>query len=170
LRRVCARIRLSNQTYDLLYNAPDGIRGRYWQSADAGDLATRLLIDAFEPLILRFAEEASAITVSGKVVGLVEVRASLRARSAKVWVREKDDAGSSKICLVGSPQLSVRRWEQNESQPGSKGPLWRWTPCENEIEIKGAFIDRTGFEYLPEGKRNRSSFTGLLDRRASSAR
>ena len=155
-RQVCFRVQVSKQTYDLLYNAPDGIRGRYWQDPCAGDLATRSLISCLEPILLGFAERNPSVGAASDVIGLQEVCASLRAKSAKVWVREKDDAGNTKIAPNSGPQLKVHRWEQNEALIGSKGPLWRWTPCDDEIEIKGAILDAMGMEHIPEIKRDRS--------------
>jgi hypothetical protein len=107
-------------------------------------------------MLLELAERNPPPVMSGDTMDLQEVRASLRANSAQVWVREKDDSGNTKIALSSGPQLRVRRWEQNEALHGSKGPLWRWTPCEDEIEIKGAILDEMGIEHIPESKQNRS--------------
>lgn len=156
-RRVCFRIEISQKTYDLFYNAPDGLRGLYWQGPDVGFLATKHLIGALKPKLIRFLKknplpeacEAAAMT-------LQEIELSLDGPSAKVWVREKDDAGNTMIAVTANPQLEVCRWAQNEKEIGSKGPLWRWTPVGDEIEIKGAILSRGGEEYVPESKRDRS--------------
>src|SRR5882672_7323687 len=48
-RRIRFQIVVNSKAYDLFYNAPDGLRGRYWQGPDIGFLATRHLIDKFRP-------------------------------------------------------------------------------------------------------------------------
>jgi hypothetical protein len=156
IRQVCFRVCVSEQTFDLLYNASDGLRGRYWQSPDVGFLATCSLISSLEPDFLAFAEKHPPNARRGQAMGSADICASLRAASAKIWIREKDASGNTKINLNVGPQLKVLRWEQNESRTGHNRPFWRWTPCENEIEIKGALLDPQGGEHVPEGKRDRS--------------
>jgi hypothetical protein len=84
-----------------------------------------------------------------------EIEASIAALSAKVWVREKDENGNSLIDSSG-PQLVVSRWVANEKTQHSKGGLWRWTPIADIIELKGALLDHSGREHVPESKRDRS--------------
>src|SRR5262245_34241978 len=48
-RQVIFLVRVGDETCDLLYNASDGLRGRYWQSPDHGFKATRHLIDTLSP-------------------------------------------------------------------------------------------------------------------------
>jgi hypothetical protein len=141
-RQVCFRVRIGHKNCDLIYNAPDGLRGRYWQSPDKGFLATRLLIDALKPKLLEFTK------VNPLSADIDEVCASLDAPSAKVWVREN-------ISYAG-PKLRIRRWEANEIILGSKGRLWRWTAYEDEIDVKGALLGPAGNEAIPDGKRDRS--------------
>jgi hypothetical protein len=150
-RQVCFRIHVNPQAYDLFYNAPDGLRGRYWQSPDIGFLATRYLIDALRPNLLKFADENPPKIDPPKKhieeMTIKEVGASLDAPSAKVWVREEG--------VSDGPELKVRRWALNEAKkPGSK--LWRWTPIDNELEVKGALLDPTGVEHIPDCKLDRS--------------
>jgi hypothetical protein len=125
-----------------------------------GFLATRYLIDLLKPQLLKFAEECPPKLISKKAcideMTFKEVGASLDAPSAKLWVRERDEFGSM-ISPNSQPQLKVRRWEINENKPeNTNGPLWRWTPYDNEIEVKGALLDPTGIEHIPERKQNRS--------------
>ena len=156
-RQVCFRLRICAPTYDLFYNSPDGLRGRYWQRPDLGDHATHHLITCLRPKFLKFAgDNPPEIIHPAGTMKIEEIQASLDASSAKVWVREKDDDGNSKIDSTSGPQLKVLRWMQNENKPCSKGPLWRWTPIDNEIEIKGALLTPEGDEKIPEGKQNRS--------------
>jgi hypothetical protein len=145
-RQICFRIHVTKKTYDLLHNAPDGLRGRYWQSATAGETATRFFIELLKTKLIKSVDEKSFAN---------EIEASLDATSAKVWIREMDDAGNTMI-NYDLPQLRIRRWQENETKTRSKGRLWRWTPCLEEIEIKGALIDSAGIEHIPDGKRDRS--------------
>jgi hypothetical protein len=147
-KQICFRIRVSKRSYDLFYNSPDGLRGRYWQSADAGDEATRYFINALETMLVKFANDAHLDST-------FDVNSSLAAPSAKTWVCEKGDAENSLIAY-DMPQLRVRRWQQNENEQGGKGMLWRWTPYLDEIEIKGGIIDSKGVEHIPESKRDRA--------------
>ena len=55
-------------------------------------------------------------------------------------------------------QLKVLRWEQSE-QDGVKGRQWRRSFISGDLEIKGAIIGTDRSEYIPEGKRDRSSDT-----------
>jgi hypothetical protein len=108
-RQVCFLIRICKQTYDLFYNASDGIRGRYWQSPDIGFLATRYLIDVLRPKLLKYAEvnppKIDPPTKNIEEMTIDEVGASLDAPTAKVWVRDRDESGS-KISYDG-PKLKI---------------------------------------------------------------
>ena len=156
-RQVCFRLSICPATFDLLYNSPDGLRGRYWQRPDLGDHATHYLITCLKPKLLKSAagNPPKIIPPAGDM-NIEEIEASLDAGSAKVWVREKDDEGNTKIDSKSELQLTVLRWMQNENKAGNKGPLWRWTPIDDEIEIKGALLTPEGVETIPECKQNRS--------------
>ena len=80
-----------DEVCDLLYNAPDGLRGRYWQSPDHGSAATRHLIERMLPMLTAFAEQHPP-TLPAKVAPMSseDVLASLQAPSAKIWPREGD--------------------------------------------------------------------------------
>jgi hypothetical protein len=55
-RQVIFLVSAGHETCDLLYHAPDGLRGRYWQSPDHGLLATRYLIGNLLPTLAAFAD------------------------------------------------------------------------------------------------------------------
>jgi len=157
-RQVCFLLRICPTTYDLLYNSPDGLRGRYWQSPDLGDHATHSLITRLKPRLLEYAAESPPkVCPSAADMNEVQIKDSLDRPSAKVWVRERDDDGKNKVDLEAGPQLTVRRWVENENKPENKvGRLWRWTPIDNDIEIKGALLTPDGNEEIPEVKQHRS--------------
>jgi hypothetical protein len=152
-RQIIFVARSELQTCDLLYNAPDGMRSRYWQSPDHGFAATKHLIGGLLPALMNFADRHPP-TPPKKCAPMSaeDIRASLEGVSAKVWPREKDDGG--KLLFV-EDQLKVLRWEQNE-QHGETGPGWRRSPTSSDLEIKGALIGTDRTEYIPAGKRDRS--------------
>jgi hypothetical protein len=79
-RQVIFRVRVSHQTSDLLYNAPDGLRARYWQSPDHGFLATRHLISMLLPALILFAERNPVTPICKAVpIELKDIRTSLEA-------------------------------------------------------------------------------------------
>jgi hypothetical protein len=153
-RQVVFLIRVGDETtLDLLYNAPDGLRGRYWQSPDHGFMATRHLIGKLLPALISFADE-NPPTPIGKAAPMAakDIGASLEAPSAKVWPQERDDNGA---WLFAADQLMVTRWRENEDHAPTKD-MWRQTPRGGELEIKGALLGPDTTEYIPEGKRDRS--------------
>lgn len=155
-RQACFRLRVDPETYDMFYNAADGLRGRYWQGPDIGFLATKQLSGALTPKLLCFQEiEQPQNEKKTASMNEAQIWASLTAPSAKIWVREKDDNGNCMIQKNDRHQLVVRRWEANEKDPGT-GDLWRWTPKRDELEVKGAILGPDSEEYVPESKRDRS--------------
>ena len=154
VRQVIFLFRVRNQTCDLLYNAPDGLRGRYWQSPDHGFSATRHLIGTLLSALLSFAKQSPpAPRENVTPMTLAEIRASLDAPSAKIWPRERDD--NHDILLVEN-ELVVPRWVRNEEHAEINRGMWRRTPKGSELEIKGALLGTDGTEYIPDGKRDRS--------------
>jgi hypothetical protein len=153
-RQILFLICVADETCDLLYNAPDGLRGRYWQSPDHGFGATSHLIGRLLPTLISSGEQPPP-SCSGKVTPMTveDIRASLKAPSAKIWPRERDDNGNS---LLVHNQLMVPRWHENERQASINNGMWRFTPKGGELEIKGAILGPDATEYLPSGKRDRS--------------
>jgi len=152
-RQIIFVVRSDPKTCDLLYNASDGLRGRYWQSPDHGFCATKHLIDGLLPRLMSCAERhlptppRKCTPMSGD-----DIKASLEGLSAKVWPREKDD---DRKPLWVDDQLKVLRWDQSE-QNVEKGRQWRRSFTSGDLEIKGALIGIDRTEYIPEGKRDRS--------------
>jgi hypothetical protein len=153
-RQAAFVITVSSELCDLLYNAPDGLRGRYWQSPDHGFLATKYLIEALLPALVSFARRAPPIaSVKAAPMTSDNIRTSLEAPSAKIWPRERDDNGD---CLLIPGNLIVRRWLHNEHHAEVKKGFWRLSPRGADLEIKGAILGKDGTEYVPEYKRDRS--------------
>jgi len=92
-RQVIFVICVDNETCDLLYNAPDGLRGRYWQTPDYGHEATKYLIRSLIPRLLSFAhQDPPPIIKPAAPMDMDDIEASLKATSAKIWPRERDDS------------------------------------------------------------------------------
>jgi hypothetical protein len=153
-RQIIFLIGVGYETCDLLYNAPDGLRGRYWQSPDHGLGATRHLIGRLLPTLMSFAEHTPPpCNARAAPMASEDIRASLKAPSAKIWPRERDDNGTS---LLADDLLFVPRWDANEQHASINKGMWRRTPSGGELEMKGAILGADMTEYIPEGKRDRS--------------
>jgi hypothetical protein len=148
-RRAVFRIAIGAVAVDLLHNSPHGLRGRYWQAPDLGDVATRRLLDALRSTVLSFAARNLS---SREEIELSEK--SIDAPTAKVWISEDNFLSS-----IDDQQLCVRRWCKNEENaPERIRGLWRrWWPDRSEIEIKGRFLFASGAPYDPPSKRFRAS-------------
>ncbi len=146
-RQVIFVIRVEPKTCDLVYNAPDGLRGRYWQSPDDGFLATRQIIDGVLHDLISFAERNPPEPI-GKAAPMnrCDIRVSLTCPSAKVWPYEK---GTS--FLTNYYELKVKRWFDISA---SETAMWRRTPTDGQFEIKGAIVGTDHTEYIPKKDRS----------------
>lgn len=118
-RQAILVAKIGQKTCDLLFNAPDGMRGRYWQSPEHGFLATQHLITKLLPKLLAFVEQNTLeIIDKAEPMTLDEVRASLELPSAKVWPIEKWEIRA----------LIVKRWVENEKDAPSGG-------CGGEVRL-----------------------------------
>ena len=150
-RQIVFRIGLGDTALcDAFFNAPDGLRGRYWQSPYAGDAATRHFIEAWTPGLLEFFA-ASPPSVPPKVTSMTseDVAVSLGCPSAKVWPYERDAQGQIDL-TEGGAFLDVVKWRAAVNRN------WRWTPEGRDLEIKGALIKPDRSERVPVGKRMRA--------------
>lgn len=156
-RQIVIRITVSPRACDLMFNARDGLRARYWQGGSIGDQASGYLIRLLIPLLSTSVAKYAPIVHGKKTepMSLSEIERSFRGKSAKIWPYERDVRGQTKMPFQGLPQLHVQRWFENESS-GPKGPMWRWTPADRDLEVKGALIDPEGVEYFPDGKKDRA--------------
>ena len=142
-RQAIFVVKMDFETCDLLYNAPDGMRGRYWQSPDHGFLATKHLISKLLPTLLTFAQNTTMETLGHAAsMSQSEVQASLELPSAKAWPVERNWMDD---------RLIVRRWVDNGKTS------WRRGPTGDSIDVKGGLLGLDGTEYIPKCKRDRSS-------------
>jgi hypothetical protein len=122
-RQVTFLLRANPQACDLLFNAPDGLRGRYWQSPDHGFLATKHLIGELMPALKAFAvAEPPAPCAKAAGMTIADIVTSLAAPSAKAWPREFDD---DRNWLLKGDKLTIPRWARNETQAEINQGLWR---------------------------------------------
>jgi hypothetical protein len=154
-RQIVFVVRVAPQTCDVLYNAPDGMRGRYWQSPDHGFAATKQLIDALLPKLMSFADQYPPAPPKRYPMRTDDIKASLESISAKIWPRERDDDGNLNL-VEGEEHVMVRRWKENEERAEINRGMWRRSPASGDLEIKGAIIGIDRTEYIPEEKRDRS--------------
>lgn len=153
-RQVTFLLRANPQACDLLFNAPDGLRGRYWQSPDHGFLATKHLIGELIPALKAFAEaEPPALCPDAAGMTIADIVASLAAPSAKIWPREFDD---DRNWLLKADNLAIPRWAGSEKQAEINQGLWRQSQVTDQLDIKGAILGADGTEYIPAHKRYRS--------------
>ncbi|MEY9182367.1 hypothetical protein [Bradyrhizobium sp. USDA 313] len=154
-RQIIFVVRVAPQTCDLLYDAPDGLRGRYWQSPDHGFAATKLLIDHLTPTLMAFAARHPPTGPGKHPMSTDDIRSSLEAVTAKIWPRERDDNGNLSL-VERDDHVMVRRWKENEVRAEINRGFWRRSPTTGDLEIKGAIIGADKTEYIPAGKRDRS--------------
>lgn len=153
-RQVTFLLRAHPHTCDLLFNAPDGLRGRYWQSPDHGFLATKHLIGELIPALKAFAEvDPPAPCTEGALMTIGDIIASLAAPSAKIWPLEYDD---DRNWLLKADKLKVPRWAETEEQAEINRGFWRKSQVTDLLDIKGAILGPDGTEYIPAHKRYRS--------------
>ncbi len=152
-RQIVIVVRCELQTCDLLYNAPDGMRGRYWQSPDLGFAATKHLISGLLPRLMSFAvKHPPTPPESVAQMSVEDINVSLECMSAKVWPRETDNGK----WLLEDDRLEVPRWRDNEAFAKKYVGWWRKSPTCGDLEIKGALIGADRTEYIPPEKRDRS--------------
>jgi hypothetical protein len=147
-RQAIFVLKMDCKACDLLYHAPDGMRGRYWQSPDHGFLATKHLISNLLPMLLSFAENNTMETLGNAAsMSQSEVQQSLELPSAKAWPVERNWMDD---------RLIVRRWVDNELKHPWQ-TAWRRGPTGDSIDVKGGLLGLDGTEYIPKCKRDRSS-------------
>jgi hypothetical protein len=126
-------------TGDKLFNGPYGYRAQYWREPFGGQRANAMLIAALTPKLLTSIDPDAVPDVAK-----IDVCASLRATSAKLWIQEIPS-------LLANPSvdLKIARWHA-EAQRGVQ--LARWGLCAPEVtrfDIKGALLDPYGNEVVP---------------------
>ena len=134
-------------TGDAFFNGPFGYRAQYWKSPGTGLGANAELLTALSSVLL-----ASLMEFEVPELGKIDICASLRCASAKIWVLESD----IKSTLINPVRtLVIQRW-LCEADKGVE--LATWGVCAPEVtnfEVKGALMDPYGHEVVPERKTRR---------------
>src|SRR5262249_21221675 len=128
-RQVVFQFCVSEQVCDIFFNAPDGLRGRYWQSPTHGFVATRNLIGELSERLLSFAQINPPVPCAKAApMKLDSIAASLSAPSAKIWPCERDNQGENLLLKVPpATQLIIPRWIENELHASFNAGMWRRT-------------------------------------------
>lgn len=134
-------------TGDALFNGPYGYRAQYWVSPGNGLGANSELLRALAPKLL------SALKASDDPdIEKVDVCASLRCPSAKIWPLESEMASTM---INPSRALEISRWV-TEADRGVELATWGIAaPDVSTFQVKGALMDPYGHEVVPARKTHR---------------
>ena len=141
--RVCAKIPITEEAFDQLFNGRSGYRAQYYLSPEEGVLFNRRILDGIVEAI-QFAYRRNPLTVA-----LDAVEQSLNAPHAKIWIYREQDAFEE-----ATPDLlNPARWVENGATRGRRIPL----PIDHSIDLKGAFIhEKTGELFVDFLKEDRA--------------
>lgn len=143
--RATFTIAIPATTGDLLHNGRDGLRARYWLSPEAGEHATRHLLERLQELL--FNALPPKLEIDGFVLTNDAATMALKCAFAKMWVREEQ-------LQSGGQSLEVPRWALNEFEQDNPR-LWRWTPKATIFEIKSAWFTTESGVWVAESKKKR---------------
>ena len=127
---------------DALFNGPWGYRAQYWVSPEQGLAANAALLSMLAPKLMT--------AVNGRGVpelANIDVRASLLAASAKIWIQED-------LMMLKDPpmDLAVDRWIQADQNGVELARSGLAAPVVTTFEVKGALMDPYGNEVVPVRK------------------
>ena len=138
--RAQARIPVTDEAFDQLFNGRSGYRANYYLSPEQGATFNRALVDCLIPAILHACSRDQEL-----------IDRSLRGRYSKIWV-----AGDGKSFWDCPPALVPERWVTYWRRKSSDTCLRMPLPRPPQIDVKGTFINpTTGQEWLPKIKEDR---------------
>ena len=142
-------------TGDALFTAR-GATAQYWRSPEHRLAANAEPLAALTPRLL----EAVEISLEPDL-GKIDVSASLRAASAKIWIRE------SRVYADPLPpsDLAVERWVAAAARGDRKAPKALLAPETIVFDVKGALIDPDGNEVVPVGRSDATMKSSCWDSR-----
>jgi hypothetical protein len=140
--RAEAKIPVTDEAFDQLFNGRSGYRANYYLSPEGGASFNRTIVDSLIPAILHASESDGQF-----------FEQSLRGQYSKIWV-----VGDGRAFLDAPPALLPERWriywEGKESALGLRLPL----PPHPQIDVKGTFIHSAShYEWLPDVKKGRNN-------------
>jgi hypothetical protein len=131
------------QTYDAFFNGPRGYRAQYFASAEIGQTENNHMLGLLIDHLIR----VSARLHTGPALGQFDLKKSLSACSAKVWIDEHDFPFRSP-----TKDLAIVRWKE-EAALGIDKAIWGLcAPTGTQLQVKGAFLDPAGNEVVPSDK------------------
>ncbi|WP_411886422.1 hypothetical protein [Polaromonas sp. YR568] len=137
---------VSDEAFDAFFNSAAGYRACYLQGGNLGLVANLLLI---ESLVDRLCDMAGYSCIAE--LASINIRTSLLATSAKVWVHEDDFPFQSP-----TTDLAVEAWiraaaskDENVKKKASWGLC---APKGSRLQVKGALLDPLGNEVVPRKK------------------
>lgn len=155
-------VKVSEDTFDMFFNSKNGYRAQFLRGVEIGKRANAKIVQAIAGHLIRYARENPAKLS----MALESIRVSLRSQSAKVWIDEngRRKAKASDLTKLNA-DLNVQPWhriakscfddrnlfstEKSKAIDGVKAPLG------TRLEVKGAFLDINGQEFIPEDKIDR---------------
>ena len=155
---------VTEPTYDLFFNGSAGYRAQFCEDSMVGVLKNQQCVDVLRPLLLDFARTCVSVQ------DLRQIEASLRCRSAKVWIDESACTLDPSIVSDDVVAISVPRWVQaareaeleiktrQDSCPKAKKAALDGVqaPQGTRLAVFGGFIDEASHrEFVVPSKRRR---------------
>lgn len=152
--RLNFRSEVGEAVFDYLFNGCRGLRFYYAVAPLLGALLTRRLIRVLEPLL-------GPLLVGLEGADRERARASYLGMTAKLWPNERElqlaPVGSAPTEVdIGRWRHACEAWRFNAMNEDSKACWGIQVPRPRSFEIKGAFVNAAGSEWLPESKERRS--------------
>ena len=151
-RRFVGCVEVDPDLFDVFFNARTGYRGAYFTSQEAGLQANGGLLGLLVPALMN-CQPASGLPAD-------QAEASLRNRSAKVWLAEFGKGfcnrckGEWSAPQDDQPDILNGRWELSAEPKARYG---RKAPRYTKLRILGAFVNRRCEEYVATQKRDRAA-------------
>jgi hypothetical protein len=128
-------------TYDVLFNAPVGLRAQYALGAAHGEAANRRIIELLRPRLPSFG-------TSGSAPPPFAIEWSLAGTQAKIWIDEKE--AESQLGQAEA-QINYQPWRVN-----SESGVGLLAPRATRLEVKGGWYSPHGTVVLDPWKIKRS--------------
>jgi hypothetical protein len=160
-KRAAFLLSIDRHGYDAFFNSPIGYRAQYCLGLEIGKSANRQIIEALKPRLLAFAERRTAAAFTLQKVG-----SSLDAVDAKIWIDESEPAAfpSSELQI----EIDYRPWvdrakradafQEDDFIGAMRGVR---APYGTRLEVKGGWLDDSGFEKLDPSKSRRSEWIAI---------
>ncbi len=129
-------------TFDAFFNSAAGYRGQFWQDPDQGQAANGRLIRSLMEALLAAIAAADLPRLRS-----INLEASLRAASAKIWVNEEDFPLESP-----TRDLAVEPWASAAKRGVKDAKHGICAPANARISVFGAFLDSHGHERVHRDK------------------